>query len=169
MAHKRSKAVFAAASGIGFNSRRCFPASSLHSIAIHAVDGRGKDCGVSAAPVKGDYNFSALGIAVESWWEGKTKFISGPSYATAIAAGAAASFLEFARCNLKLDDPTDQEWLCSADGIREVLRLMSTEIDGYNCIAPSEFFSSGSTIKSICDIIMMMVRKGRLQRSRNVH
>jgi hypothetical protein len=119
--------------------------------------------------VKGDYNFSALGIAVESWWEGKTKFISGPSYATAIAAGAAASFLEFARCNLKLEDPTDQEWLCSAGGIREVLRLMSTEIDGYNCIAPSEFFSRGSTIKSICDIIMMMVRKGRLQRSRNVH
>jgi hypothetical protein len=160
LAHKRSKVVFAAAGGYGFNQRRCYPASSPHVIGIHAVDGRGKDCGISAAPVKGDYNFSALGVCANSFWGGvEKKFISGSAYATAIAAGIAASLLHFVRLNLELEHAEDWEWL----------RLISTEIDGYRCIMPS-LFGHDSTTEDICKTIMMVVRKNRMSRgSRNVH
>jgi hypothetical protein len=159
LARRRSKIVFAAASGVGFNSRRCFPASSPHVIAINAVDGRGKDCGICAAPVKRDYNFSAPGVSLGVQWRDTEKRVSGPSFAVPIATAAAAWFLDFARSNLELADHEDSEWLYSTDGMREMLRLMSTEIDGYRFIAPLELFGTKSTVESICDIIKMAVRK----------
>ena len=169
-AHKKSKVMFASAVGYGFNQRRCYPASNRHVIGIHAVDGRGKDCGICAAPIKGDYNFSALGVCAESWWgDGKTH-VSGSSYATAVAAGAAASLLQFIRLNLELEDAEDMKWLYSTEGIREMLRMMSTEIDGYRCIAPSALFGPKSTIEDVCKTIMAAVVKNRKPReSRNLH
>ncbi|KAH7303432.1 hypothetical protein B0I35DRAFT_446768 [Stachybotrys elegans] len=162
LAQKRSTVVFAAAAGIGFNQRRCYPASSPHVIGIHAVDGRGNDCGISAAPVKNDYNFSALGVCVRSWWRDEEVFVSGSSYATAVAAGATASFLEFARFNLNLQDhPEDQKWLCSTEGIREILRLMSTRIDGYRYIVPSKLFGGQRTAESVREDIMRAVQQKR--------
>jgi hypothetical protein len=170
LAHKKSKVVFAPAVGYGFNQRRCYPASNSHIIGIHAVDGRGKDCGICAAPIKGDYNFSALGVCAESWWKGKRTRVSGPSYATAVAAGAAASLLQFFRLYLRHEDAEDVKWLCSTQGIRELLRLMSTEIDGYRCTTPSALLGRTSTVKDVCNTIMMAVVKNRMSRgSRNLH
>jgi hypothetical protein len=130
----------AAAESFSFEGRRSYPASSPYVIGIHAVDGHGKDCRVSPVPVKGNYNFSSLGIAVER--PGLTddsldfQYVSGAVYSAVIAASAAATLLEFLRCNLKLDHQEDREWLCSTEGLREMLRLASVNVDGYNYIAP---------------------------------
>ncbi|KAF4995721.1 hypothetical protein FDECE_12714 [Fusarium decemcellulare] len=165
IAYRKGKVIIAAAAPIGFNSRRRFPANNPRVIGIHAVDGRGKDCGLSPMPVRGDYNFSALGVAVRPLgpeeYSHENRYVSGAGFAAAVAAGATASILEFARFNLKLDDPEDQKWLCSTEGVREMLRLVSTNIDGYNCIAPWTLFGDTSDPKDICDIIMMVVRKRR--------
>jgi hypothetical protein len=115
--------------------------------------------------VKGNYNFSSLGIAVER--PGLTddshdfQYVSGAVYSAVIAASAAATLLEFLRCNLKLDHQEDREWLCSTEGLREMLRLASVNVDGYNYIAPWTLIGSKSNIEDVCDIIMMVVRKRR--------
>lgn len=166
VARRKGKIVMAAAGAIGFDARRSYPASSPHVIAIHAVDGRGRDCDISSAPIQGEYNFSALGVALYVRSQDKEKqarcVVSGAPYAAGVATGMAASFLEFARFRLQLEDPEDRKWICSADGMRQMFRLMSTKIDGYNCLAPWELFAKGSTDEEICGIIMMAVRKRRL-------
>lgn len=155
----------AAAESFSFEGRRSYPASSPYVIGIHAVDGRGKDCGISPVPVKGNYNFSTLGIAVERPGLADdshgSQYVSGAIYSAVIAASTAATLLEFSRCNFKIDHQEDQEWLCSTEGLREMLRLASVNSDGYNYIAPWTLIGSKSNLDDICDIIMMVVRKGR--------
>jgi hypothetical protein len=155
----------AGAESFSFEGRRSYPVSSPYVIGIRAVDGRGKDCGVSPVPVKGDYNFSTLGIAVENPGladDGHdSQYVSGAIYSAVVTASTAATLLEFLRCNLKLDRQEDQEWLCSTEGLREMLRLASVNIDGYNYIAPWTLIGSKSNLEDICDIIMMVVRKRR--------
>ncbi|KAF4461013.1 ankyrin repeat domain-containing 28 [Fusarium albosuccineum] len=168
IAYKKGKVIFTAAESMGFNSRRTFPANSPHVIGVHAVDGRGRDSGISLLPLRGDYNFSALGVAIkqsgpEDDQEGR--YASCAGYAAVIAAGAAATILEFARFNLKLDLEA-QTWLCSTEGVREMLRSMSTNVDGYNFIAPWTLFGDTSDHEYICDFIMMMVRKRKRASSR---
>ncbi|KIL94292.1 ankyrin repeat domain-containing protein 28 [Fusarium avenaceum] len=162
-AHKQGKILMAAAESSSFEGRRSHPASSPYVIGIHAVDGRGKDCGVSPIPVKGNYNFSTLGIAIErpglADESHEPRYVSGAIYSAVIAASTAATLLEFSRFNLKIDHQEDQEWICSTEGIREMLRLTSANIDGYNYIAPWTLIGSKSNLEDICDIIMMVVRK----------
>ncbi|KAF6826344.1 ankyrin repeat domain-containing protein 28 [Colletotrichum plurivorum] len=163
VARRKGKIVMAAAGAVGFDARRSYPASSPHVIAVHPVDGRGRDCEISPVPIEGEYNFSALGVALMvQGGRGEEEapfFVADASWATAVAAGMAASFLEFARFRLQLEDPEDQKWICSTDGMRQMFRLMSTKIDGYDCLAPWELFGGESTDEEICGIIMMAIRK----------
>ncbi|KAF0328711.1 ankyrin repeat domain-containing protein 28 [Colletotrichum asianum] len=157
---QKGKIIMAAAKAIGYNARRSYPANSPHVIGIHAVDGRGKHCEIAPAPVEGDHDFSTLGMGLERSLEGASEMVSGNSYAVCVAAGIAASFLEFARYKLTLDEE-DQKWICSTDGMREMLLLMSTKIDGYNFLVPWELFSQRITTEEICEIILMTIRKRR--------
>ncbi|KAF4878661.1 hypothetical protein CGCSCA1_v002302 [Colletotrichum siamense] len=154
---QKGKIIMAAAKAIGFNARRSYPANSPHVIGIHAVDGRGKHCEIAPAPVEGDHDFSTLGMGLERSLEGASEMVSGNSYAVCVAAGIAASFLEFARYKLRLDEE-DQKWICSTDGMREMLLLMSTKIDGYNFLVPWELFSQRITTDEICEIVLMTIQ-----------
>ncbi|KAF5492103.1 Ankyrin repeat and SAM domain-containing protein 3 [Colletotrichum siamense] len=142
--------VIAAATTNGFNSVRGYPATSPHVIAIHAVDGQGRHCGLAPSPKAGDYNFSVVGAGLKAPWTNKEtgkKLVNGNTYTAGIAAGIAASFLHFLRISLIQDEPKlnlspeDHMWLRSTDGMREMLHLMSTPIDGYNFLTPWAVFS----------------------------
>ncbi|KAK1843838.1 ankyrin repeat domain-containing protein 28 [Colletotrichum chrysophilum] len=104
----KKRIVIAAATANGFNSMRGYPATSPHVIAIHAVDGQGRHCGLAPAPKAGDYNFSVVGAGLKAPWTnadtGK-KLVNGNTFAAGIAAGIVASFLEFVRISLVQDEP----------------------------------------------------------------
>lgn len=90
--------VIAAATTNGFNSVRGYPATSPHVIAIHAVDGQGRHCGLAPSPKAGDYNFSVVGAGLKAPWTNKEtekSLDNGNTYTAGIVAGIAASFLHF--------------------------------------------------------------------------
>ncbi|KAH0437104.1 ankyrin repeat domain-containing protein 28 [Colletotrichum camelliae] len=161
----KPRIVIAAATANGFNSVRGYPATSPHVIAIHAVDGQGRHCGLAPAPKAGDYNLSVVGAGLKAP-RGKN-LVNGNTYAAGVAAGIAASFLEFVRTSLIQDKPSlnlspeDHRWLCSTDGMREMLHLMSTPIDGYSFLTPWSLFGKHSGSRQIFKIIKMIVDKRR--------
>ncbi|CAI0650922.1 unnamed protein product [Colletotrichum noveboracense] len=174
----KKRIVIAAATANGFNSMRGYPATSPHVIAIHAVDGQGRHCGLAPAPKAGDCNFSVVGAGLKAPWrnaETGKRLVNGNTFAAGIAAGIVASFLEFVRISLVQDEPKlnlspeDHTWLRSTDGMREMLHLMSTPIDECNFLTPWAVFgknAKNSKRERIFDVIKMTVdkRRGRVVR-----
>ncbi|KAI0547869.1 hypothetical protein F4679DRAFT_586154 [Xylaria curta] len=103
--------LLAAASNNGRNSKRTFPARHEGVIAIHSLDGKGNDEGGMNPSRQGYFeNFGTLGLGIKTLWDelpphlkssadrttkATTKYKSGSSYATPIAAGIVANCIEW--------------------------------------------------------------------------
>lgn len=98
------KLIFAAASNTGANGSRSWPASQRGVFCIHATNERGvANPGLNPVALSHQDNFATLGDTVRSHWDGKSRCISGTSFATPVAAAVAANVLEFARQHLARD------------------------------------------------------------------
>ena len=137
--------IFAAASNGGGNDGLAFPAREDQVICIGSTDGEGNKSDFTPGPHVCK-NFSTLGEAVKSSWPGGTnQRKSGTSYATPIAAGIAALVLDFMRqcseANPRSVDPYLVGKLKEKRAMEAVLRLMRTERDGFDYIAPWNLFN----------------------------
>lgn len=141
--------VFAAASNAGKNKLRTFPATSSRVIGIHAMSGLG-EVWPNNPTTTGEYdNFGTLGLGIKLWWKCdnvyKEEYKNGTSYATPVAAGIAANWLDWLQsvANDSGCDLTEMErtrW-SSADGIRSIFtRVMSEEHGGLRYVAPWHLF-----------------------------
>jgi hypothetical protein len=159
---------FAAASAWGGNEPRVsWPARHDSVISMCASDGHGNSYGRNPNPRQNHYNLSMLGTAVSGLWPQelqpssryRTKYKSGTSCATPIAAGVAANILTLMRRQATLElskVPEDQ----LEHAVQATERLMkkirqgwvmrkvmfeigakSNERQGYHYIAPWHIFS----------------------------
>ncbi|KAI1752133.1 hypothetical protein F4782DRAFT_530745 [Xylaria castorea] len=154
---KRKKTILlAAASNNGRNSKRTFPARYEGVIAIHSLDGKGNDEG-GMNPSRQDYfeNFGTLGLGIKTSWDEllpeleslpnkpnttatTIKYKSGSSYATPIAAGIVANYLEWidymeAKGSL---DRHQYASLRQSKGIRLMLKKQSEAVGDILSVAP---------------------------------
>ncbi|KAI9684271.1 MAG: hypothetical protein M1822_005744 [Bathelium mastoideum] len=128
------KLIFAAASNGGGNEHRAFPAKEDGVFCIHVSDGKGNKTGTNPPCVDGD-NFSTLGFAIDSKWEGKEVHINGSSYAVPVAAAIAANALEFIRHTLT--EPNDKPgYFYNYQGMRNLFCCLADSMDGYNYVKP---------------------------------
>lgn len=135
-AYDANKILFAAASNGGGNAGRTFPAKDDRVICIYATDGRGNKYFGNPSPEERAYNFSILGVNIPCFWKDCEITRSGTSYATPIAAGIAATILDYARS--KRSELTDEQLnqLSDGAGMRCLFIKMSRLRDGYDYIAP---------------------------------
>ncbi|KAL6886896.1 peptidase S8/S53 domain-containing protein [Trichoderma evansii] len=131
---EKGKLLFAAASNGGGNEARAYPASEDGVFCIHVSDGKGNKVGINPAPVHGD-NFSTLGNAIDSKWDGEEVYINGSSFAVPIAAAIAANALEFIRHTLT-DQGDRPEFFYTPLGMKNLFRCLSDSIDGYDYVKP---------------------------------
>jgi hypothetical protein len=128
------KLIFAAASNSGGNKPRAYPAKEVGVFCIHVSDGKGNKGRHNPAPVDGD-NFSTLGVAIDSKYNGKDSYIDGSSFATPIAAAIAANALEYIRHTLT-DTKDNPDYFYHYQGMRNLFRCLSDSIDGYDYVKP---------------------------------
>ncbi|KAL5593259.1 hypothetical protein FOBRF1_012361 [Fusarium oxysporum] len=126
-----STVFFGAAANHGGHAPRAFPAADPNVLCINASDGNGNDARINPNPVKGDFNFMTLGLAIDF---GGLRG-SGTSYAAPIAAGLAAHIIYVADCLLLLTDMA-RSCLRSRRGMRAMFELISVERDDYRFVAP---------------------------------
>ncbi|KAH6953808.1 hypothetical protein BKA56DRAFT_625468 [Ilyonectria sp. MPI-CAGE-AT-0026] len=143
---------------VGHDRMRPYPASHQHIIGIHAVDGEGRDIGISPAPLEDDDNFSTLGSGIEVSWEYSTPVEHGSPYATVVAAGITTYLLDYVQQVATLTEE-DRRWLRSPDGVRELLRLVSTKQHGYRFIAPWEVWGDDVKAEEIGNLVGAIVRR----------
>ncbi|ROW16420.1 hypothetical protein VPNG_02824 [Cytospora leucostoma] len=155
-AHKADIISFSAASNIGGNGERAYPAREPSVMCIHAVDGLGNNCGgFNPSAVENEENFATLGIGISCVWDEERCSRSGTSYATPIAAGFAANALEYATYHKNEDnlDLTTHTRLRKPSGMRRMFMLMADERDkgsGYLWVRPWKFWSEDATDSEIC-------------------
>lgn len=137
---------------------RPYPASHQQIIGIHAVDGKGRDIGISPAPLEDDGNFSTLGSGIQLDWELKIPIPHGSACATVVAAGITAYILDYVQQVATLTEE-DRRWLRSPDGVRELLRLVSTKQHGYRFIAPWEVWGHDVKAEEIGNLVGAIVRR----------
>ncbi len=157
-AQYHNKIMFAAAANDGANSTIAYPAKSDMVIGIHSLDGNGNRSGFTPSPLENRDNFATLGEAVESSWPDRSgtrvaSRKSGTSYATPIAAGIAATFLDYATLKVGLDDDA-MDRLYSLQGMRAIFKLMadgkgSKARDGYDYVAPWRLWEEGRSDESV--------------------
>ena len=87
--------LFAAASNSGGNQDCTYPARFDHVFCINSCDGNGNKSSFTPNPTTGKKAYSILGEGIFA--AQASSRISGTSYATPIAAGLAASLIEFAK------------------------------------------------------------------------
>lgn len=137
---------------------RAYPASRQHIIGIHAVDGEGRDIGISPPPLEDDDNFSTLGSGIQLDLECKIRVQHGSTCALAVAAGITAYILNYVQQVATLTEE-DRRWLRSSDGVRELLRLFSTKQHGYRFIAPWEVWGQDVKAEEIGNLVEAIVRR----------
>ncbi|KEZ43238.1 hypothetical protein SAPIO_CDS4927 [Scedosporium apiospermum] len=132
--------AFAAASNYGGNSCRTYPAKAGTVFCIHASDGHGNPSGLDPTPIRGDYNFSTLGVAVPCGHTGDREiFKTGTSYATPVAAGLAANIIDLADWLAAAGELTSaqKKKLRSYEGMRNIFKLMApSRRQDYDYVAP---------------------------------
>jgi hypothetical protein len=156
----RGKLIFAAASNSGGNEPRAFPANQDGVFCIHVSDGKGNKAGINPAPA-GIYNFSTLGKAIESKWDGEEVYITGSSFATPIAAGIAANALEYIRHFLT--DKNDQpDYFYQYQGMSGLFYCLSDAIDGYHYVKPwkRHLWDGETGDEDICSALRALVIHG---------
>ncbi|KHN96553.1 intracellular serine protease [Metarhizium album ARSEF 1941] len=130
------KLIFAAASNVGGNKPRPWPAKEPGVFCIYATDERGiPDLNLNPSLSSIGDNFATLGCGIESYWEGDYRLISGTSYAAPMAAAIAANILEFARRHI----PEVAESFCIYKTMRDLFRhhMTANNADGlYHQILP---------------------------------
>jgi hypothetical protein len=139
--HDADCLIFAAAANHGGNHDRAYPAKHDSVICIHSTNGRGRRSDFNPPPLRQSDNFSIVGEAINSAWPGEDEFKrkSGTSFATPVAAGLAAFVLEYGAQNLQ-DEQDKLQRLRTPEGMKDVFRLMTAEVDGYQYIRPWELF-----------------------------
>ena len=138
-AYDRNKMLFAAASNDGGNAGIAYPANDPRVICINSTDGFGNKSDFNPSEKEKGDNFATLGAGVKSSWKNETVYVSGTSYATPVAAGLATMILGYARCKVEMTD-AQEKWLHSCDGMRTIMRLMVERRDGYDYVAPWQFW-----------------------------
>lgn len=132
--------LFAAASNVGGNGPRTYPASSSRVICVHAVDGRGNDTGGMNPPVDGwPDRFATLGLGIQCSWNKKVVYKSGTSFAAPVAAGIAANVLDYAAYSVEQGKLSLQKAknLREGDGMKKLFtQLLSIKRQGYRYVAP---------------------------------
>jgi hypothetical protein len=123
---ERGKIILAAASNSGGNETRAYLANQDGVFCIHVSDGKGNKVGINPAPISGN-NFSTLGNAIDSMWNGEEVHINELSFAMPVAAAVAANALEFIRHNLAGKNDPPQEFYTHR-GMRTLFRCLSDRI-----------------------------------------
>jgi hypothetical protein len=137
-AYSKDKIILAAASNSGSiipNRRVSYPARIQGQVlSIRSASGQSVRSHASPKPSDGDDNFMILGEGIEVAWPrhlnggNLTRYVSGSSFATPVAAGIASLVMEFSKQRDKKGPNVSKE---SADtlwtyrGIRKIFRYMS--------------------------------------------
>lgn len=160
-AYHKNVLLLAAASNCGGNHRRSWPARAENVMCIYATDGDGNKYAKNPTPAENEYKFAALGSSVQALWppsrKGPATWVrkSGTSTATPICAAIAGivitilrrykdRYLNEAFPEAERDKEEDSymqklEALGSVRGMAAVFRLMASERDHYQYVAPWTF------------------------------
>jgi hypothetical protein len=133
----------------------------VNVLGIFSTDGNLKASQFNPPPIPSTNNFAVLG---EDLVVGDREVaVSGTSYSTVIAAGIAATLLDFARQLNVPSIPSGEivERFKTKEGVISLFQLMSRyHTDGrYNCLAPWELLSN---VKSLDDPEAARAELGRL-------
>lgn len=136
-AFTKNKIIFAAASNSGSiipNKRVSYPAR-IHGqvLSIRSASGESVRSSASPKPSDGEDNYMTLGEGIKAAWppdlnEGLTRYVSGSSFATPLAAGIACLALEFSIQKGKGGPNIPSEIktiLWTYRGIRKIFQYMS--------------------------------------------
>lgn len=141
-------------------------------IAVHAVDGFGDN--LTGNFPRPDQSFTAVGIGLTTDiilanapddWKSRVVIPPPPSVAAVTAASIAADILEFARwywSRVDMRTHEDLKWLFSSDGMRELLRLISADVNGHLFVDPSVFCPRGPSkfaIETLGEMAKLALRK----------
>ena len=175
-AESKNVIMIAAASNVGGNEKRAWPARLDKVICVYATDGEGNPCSFNPTNQKNSDNFSVLGEAVESYCPPHLKIgnnnnkvrKSGTSTATPIAAAIAAIILEFVRRHLSNTarvlsnseiDHFSKVW--TTDGMKAIFRLMVDERGKYDYLLPWKLFNDtpeGYSRETVYDLMLKCLR-----------
>lgn len=160
----KSKILFAATANDGGSGGVAYPANDPLVIGVNSSDGKGNKSGFSPSPRTNTDNYCTVGEAIESLWPNpKGQWVkvskSGTSYATPIAAGMAASLLDYAKLKMKLGK-SELERLHCYKGMRAVFNLMKDveKRDGYDFVAPWWLWKAGRPIEHVHNLIREALR-----------
>lgn len=159
------KIMFAAASNGGRNRPRTYPASDGSVICVHALSGIGHAGRVNPSTKDEHDRLGTLGMGLSLHWNGIPECKDGTSYATPIAAGIAANWLEWVHAVAEaapslLDEDKLHHWTRS-DGIGKIFsRAMSVDAQGDHLryVAPWHLWTDDQSDEQIVGIVGRHVR-----------
>jgi hypothetical protein len=144
--------LFAAASNCGGNGSVAWPACLPGVFSINSTDERGNKSGFNPRPFKDSMNFSTFGVEVDCGGICK----SGTSYATPIAAGLAASVIEYSNRDEESRELTSR--LQNFANMEAVFSEISVKIDGYDYVDPLKLWEPEDQMHSTISLIKKALR-----------
>lgn len=175
-AYSKNVLMFAAASNGAGNSITSWPARHENVISIYATNGYGNKYKKNPPQMEGRHNFALLGSSVEGCWPPgfnggrETRYRSGTSVATPIAAGIAGvlmyimrremrTYLEYSRRRKGLNQEQYEKkllGLATPRGMSTVFKVMSHERDGYDYVTPWELLESDDGLDVVRGILKQL-------------
>jgi subtilisin family serine protease len=181
-ATKAKVILFAAAANHGNRQSVSYPAAEDQVICVNASDGNGKSAPFNPPPRSGFPNFSILGMNVQSTWpafqdeapeakqkkgtllstklKGTSKYMSGTSVATPIAAALTGTLFAYSQANV---DGNAHSQFVRRRGVRGVLEAMSNTTQGFQDIVPwgGRFWSYRRRLSSTLEDILEQLERNR--------
>lgn len=152
---KVSALLFAAASNGGGNHGRAFPARLPNVFCIHATDAFGNGSNFNPTALAEDGNYSIIGQDLLAADPAQT--VSGTSYATPIAAGLAATLLEFLKQKWH---PRDEDKVRTLHELQEyhvmakVFKMIAQRRHSYDYLCPwRDLFDLDRNDEDVCSMI----------------